>query len=215
MLVAAPSCLLLESLLSPLTSSSTAADVRAISAHESRFVVSVILGVVGTLVLLPALWGLLSRTVERAPVISRLAAALVAVGLPAWVAMRMGSAVELQGIRDRLGVGTTAHLLDHLEANPIAAVIVSLFLLGTLIGTLATGVAGWRAGYPRPAAVLVMLFPVADMALDGVAPEWLAFLVLAVGLIWIATATERPPASAEEALAVAHDVPEHAVDESR
>jgi hypothetical protein len=191
LLVVGALCDTLESVLSPLTSSTTYADLTAISHHEDRFVLSVLIGVAGTAILLPALLGLAARTLPAAPVASRLAAGLVCLGLPAFMAIRMGQAVELQGLRDGLPRHRTADLVDHLSSNPVGAPIVAFFLAGTVVGLIALAVAVWRAGLPRPAAVLLGAFGIVDMALEGAVPSWGTHLVLLLGLGWVAVALVR------------------------
>jgi hypothetical protein len=186
----------LEQVVSPLTSSTTYADTIAISQHQTRFVVSVLIGVAATLLFLPGLLGLMARTVGRAPIASRIAAVLVCLGFPSFMGIRLGQAIELQGIRDNLPNRTTAHLVDHLNSNPIGVTIVVCFLLGTVLGVLVLGVAMWRAGLPRVAAVLVAAFGVVDMSTEGVVPGWLVHLMLVVGFGLTAMALVRPGAAA-------------------
>lgn len=185
-LVLAAACDLLESVISPLTDSTTAADVSAISAHQGRFVLSVLIGLVGTLAYLPGLLGLAAITVRRAPWASRIAAGLALVGLAGWVGIRLGQAVELQGIRDGLPRSTTAGLIDHLGGNPIGSPITLVFLVGTILGMIAFGVAVWRAGLPKPAAVLLVLFPFADTGLEGFGVSPYAHALPLVAFTWIA-----------------------------
>jgi len=206
LLVVAAALDTLEQVLSPLTSSSTRADVLAISQHQARFEVSVLVGVLATALFLPGLLGLAARTAERAPVASRIAAGLFCLGFPGFMAIRLGQAFELQGVRDDLPPSTTAHLVDHVSSNPIGMPILIFFLAGTVLGILALGVAAWRAGLPRPAAVLVAAFGIVDNVTEGVVPGWLSHLVLLVGLGWIAVAlvqSERTSESAEPQVRVA------------
>jgi hypothetical protein len=140
---------------------------------------------------LPALLGLLSRTAGRAPIASRVGAVLVLLGLPSFMGIRLGQALELQGPRDGLTAARTGHLLDHLGENAIGAPIVAMFLAGTVLGLIAVAVAVWRAGLPRPAAVLIGVFGVADLVLEGVVPGWLVHAVLLVGLSWVAITLVR------------------------
>lgn len=195
----------LEQVISPLTSSTTYADITAISQHQTRFVVSVLIGVAATLMFLPGILGLTARTVGRAPVASRLAAALVCVGFPAFMGIRLGQAIELQGVRDHLPTRTTANLVDHLNSNPIGVPIVACFLVGTVLGVLVLGVALWRAGLPRVGAALIAAFGVVDMSTEGVVPGWLVHLMLVVGFGQIALAllrSEAAPSTRHEAAAV-------------
>lgn len=191
LLVVAAVCDTLEQVLSPLTGGTTYDDLTAIAHHEGRFVLSVLVGMVGTLLFVPGLLGLTARTVHRAPVASRIAAALVCVGFPGFVGVRMGQAAELQAVRDGLPARSTADLVDHLSANPIGAVIVGCFLVGTVVGVVVLAVAVWRAGLPRVAVVLVGAFGIADMVTEGTVPGWISHLLLVAGLGWIAVALVR------------------------
>lgn len=191
LLVGAAALVTLEQVVSPLVSTSTRADVIAISHHETRFVISVLIGIAATLMFLPGFLGLAARTVGRAPVASRVAAGLLCVGLPGFMAIRLGQAIELQGVRDGLPSTTTANLIDHLGSNPLGIVVVVCFVGGTVVGLISLGVAAWRAGLPRPAAALVATFGVIDNVTEGVVPGWFSHLLLLVGLAWISVALLR------------------------
>jgi hypothetical protein len=189
----------LEQVISPLTSSTTYADVTAISQHQARFVASVLIGVAATLMFLPGILGLTARTVGRAPVASRIAAALICLGFPSFMGIRLGQAIELQGVRDGLSTRATANLVDHLNSNPIGILIVACFLVGTVVGVLVLGVAVWRAGLPRLGASLIAAFGVVDMSTEGVVPGWLVHLMLVVGFGVIALAlVQRQAVSAAQ-----------------
>jgi hypothetical protein len=189
LLVAAPLCEVIEAAISPLTDSTTTADLLAIRAHEGRFVASVLFGLAGTLLVLPAILGLTAVTVRRSPWPSRVAAASASLGLMGFAGIRLGQGIELQGLRDGLPVRQVAGLLDHQYANPIGAPLVTLFLVGTAVGMVALGVVIWRAGLPRPAALLVALFPLADQGLEVLgsnAGGVIAHAALLAGLGWVA-----------------------------
>lgn len=181
----------LEQVISPLTSSTTYADLTAISQHQTRFVISSLIGIIATLMFLPGILGLTARTVGRAPVASRFAAALVCLGFPCFMGIRLGQGIELQGVRDKLPTRITANLVDHLNTNPIGAPIVACFLIGTVLGVLVLGVALWRAGLPRFGSALIATFGVVDMSTEGVVPGWLVHLMLVVGFSQIALALLR------------------------
>ncbi len=198
LLVVAPLCEVVEAVLSPLPSSGTRADLVAIRAHEGQFVVSVLVGLLGTLLLLPAILGLAARTVGRSPWASRVAAGLAVPGLMGFAGIRLGQGIELQGIRDGVPLGQVAGLLDHQSANPVGAPLVILFLAGTAVGLVALAAAVWRAGLPRPAAVLIGVFPFADQALEqlGTATGVVAHALLLVGFAWVAVSLTRGRATA-------------------
>lgn len=185
LLVIAALCDTLEPLIQPLSGATTEADLGVIAAHQDAFVASKLIGMVGTLVFLPALLGLLQHTVARAPIASRITAFFVVVGFPAFMGIRFGSAIELQSVRDGLPHSEIGTLFDDLGSNPLASSILGLFLVGTLLGMIALGVTLWRSGFPRVAAVLVAVFPIVDMGTEGHLPGWLSHLVLLVGVMLV------------------------------
>jgi hypothetical protein len=198
LLIAAPSTEFVETLLSPLDGESTAEEVRAISMHQSIFVVSVLLGIVATVLYVPAFVGLASVTWERSRKLSAAAGSLVVVAMLGFMGVRMGQGVELQGIRDGLGVERTARLIDGLAANPIGGVIVGLFLGGTVVGLTCMAIAVWRSHVaPWPAALLLLAFPFVDELLPDRVGTIVAHGLLLIGLAWIGLAQLRAIRSAD------------------
>jgi hypothetical protein len=105
----------------------------------------------------------------------------------------MAQAVELQGIRDGLGVGQVARLVDGLSTNPIGAVMLVMFLGGTVLGVVCLAVAMWRARVaPRPAVVLFLAFPFVDLLVRGEMGVVVSHTVLLAGLGWIGLTLMRP-----------------------
>ncbi len=194
-LVAAPLCEVVEAVLSPLSGTTTTADLEGIAAHQPTFVVSVLVGLVGTALYVPAFLGLLRRTAARSPRLSLVASVLVVASMLGFAGVRMGQAAELQAVREGLPTSQAAALVDHLSANPVGAVLLVMFLGGTVVGMLLLAAAVWRSGrFPRPAVVLLVLFPFVDLALAGHVGAVVSHLLLLVGLTWIAVrllATER------------------------
>jgi hypothetical protein len=194
-LVAAPVCEVIEAVLSPLAGTSTTADLDGIAAHQSAFVASVLVGLLGTALYVPAFLGLLRRTAARRPRLSLVASVLVVASMLGFAGVRMAQAVELQVTRDRLPSAQAAALVDHLSANPIGGVLLVMFLGGSVLGMVCLAVALWRSGgFPRPAVVLLVLFPFVDLAAPGHVGTIASHVVLLVGLTWIAVrllATER------------------------
>lgn len=199
LLVAAPLCEVLEAALSPLTSSTTHADLVAIAGNEQQFVTSVLFGMVGTFLMLPAILGIAATTVRRAPWASRVAASLAVTGLMGFAGIRLGQGVELQGVRDGVPLGQVAGLLDHQSGNPIGGPMVMLFLAGTVLGMLALAMAVWRGGLPRPAAVLIAVFPFADQGLEqlGAVSGVLAHALLLLAFSWVAVSLVRGTSTTE------------------
>jgi hypothetical protein len=129
-------------------------------------------------------------------VLSRIAAALVVVGMLGFFGIRLGQAVELQGIRDGVATRTTAGLIDHLSGNPVGLPIMALFLGGTVLGMFVLAAATWRAGLPKPAAVMLAVFPLADIGLESAGGTIASHLVLLAGLGWLGLHLAREPRTA-------------------
>lgn len=200
-LVLAPILEVAEALLSPLKGTSTAADLRGIDGHQGLFVVSVLLGLLATLIYVPAFLGLATRCVAAAPVAARLGAAFAVWSMMGFMGVRMAQAVELQAVRDGLDRGDTARLLDHLVSNPLGAPSLILLLAGSAVGLVALAVAGWRAGLPRPALVLVAVFPFLDLALPSQTGTIASHVALLAGLVWLAVALTEQRGARNERIA--------------
>ena len=198
-LVLAPLCEVVEALLSPLRGTSTAADLRGIDAHQGLFVISVLVGLVATLLYVPAFLGLATRCLVAAPVAARVGVAFAVWSMLGFMGVRMAQAVELQAVRDGLDRGETVRLMDHLVTNPIGAPSLVLLLAGSAVGLVALAVAGWRAGLPRPALLLVAVFPFLDLALPSQTGTVASHVALLAGLGWLAVALAREAGPARRA----------------
>ena len=120
--------------------------------------------------------------------------------ISSFVGVRATQAVELQLARSPLPPEQAASILDHAFTTPIGAVIVVLFLGGAFVGLVAMCVAVWRAGLPRPAALLLALFQPVDLVASSHWGTVLSHAVLLAGLGWIAVrlwrGTLRAPSAA-------------------
>lgn len=95
----------------------------------------------------------------------------------------------------RIDRPVAAKLIEHSFTTAVGAPLLVLFLAGTAIGVIVLAVATWRAGFPRPAVVLLVLFPVVDSVAKGHAGTVASHVVLLIALGWFATAL-RPLALA-------------------
>jgi hypothetical protein len=197
-LIAAPLCEVVEALFSPLKGTSTAADVRAISLHQSAFVASVLIGLAGTVLYVPAFVGLAARAVDRSRTLALVGGALAVLSMLGFAGVRMGQAVELQGVRQGLPDAQLARLVDGLSSNPIGATLLVMFLGGSVVGVVCLAVAVWRAHLaPWPAAVLFLVFPIVDLlAPPSELGTVVSHVVLLAGLGWIGVAQLRDRAVA-------------------
>jgi hypothetical protein len=192
LLVAAPLAEVVESLLSPLTDGSTADDLRAIAAHQSVFVVSVLVGTLATVLYVPAFVGLARLTWERSRVLSAVGGAIAVLSMLGFMGVRMLQAFELEAVRRHLPVGSAARLVDGAGTNTIGGVLTAVFLGGSVVGVVCIAVAVWRARLaPVPAAVLLVAFPFVDLLAPGHLGTVVSHAVLLVALGWIGLSLAR------------------------
>lgn len=188
LLVAAGAGDLAEALLSPLDGSSTLKDLEAIAAHQGRFEVSVVIGLVATVLFLPGLLGLANAflgTSRRAAVV---AGWLLTGAMAGFLAIRLGQSVELASVQTGGNAHDMAAAVDKTSSNVIGLPILVMFLGGALVGLVLLAVAAWRAGMPRGACVLLAVF----QPIDFVMPQHpfplgcVSHALLLVALVWIA-----------------------------
>jgi hypothetical protein len=187
-LVAAPVLELVEAVSSPLKDTSTAADLVAIDAHRGVFVFSVLVGLAATALYVPAFLGLARACADRSPVAARVGGAVALVAMLGFTGVRALQAVELETVRQSMSAHQGAKLVDGFAGNPLGVVFLGAFLGGSVVGTIALAVASWRAGLPRPAAVLLAAFPVVDLLARGHTGTIGSHAVLLVALTWFALA---------------------------
>ena len=192
-LVLAPLLEVVEQILSPLTGASTRADVLAAAGHQAMFNGAVLVGAVATVLYVPALVGLGTRCVAHSPVAARLGAAASVVCMTGFMAVRAVQAFEPRAVGAGQTADATAHLVDHLSTNPIGVVALVMFLGGSIVALVALAVAAWRAGLPRPAAVMLGIFPFLDLALSGHAATTATHVLLLVALAWLARGLMSSP----------------------
>lgn len=191
-LVLAPTAELVEQVLSPLKGTSTAADLAAIEAHRGAFTVSVLIGLLATVAYVPAFTGLALTCLPHSRAAARVGGSLAVVSMLGFSGVRMLQAVVLQAVDDGMDHHLAAQLIDHTSTGPIGAVLLVMFLGGTAVGVLALAVASWRAKLPRPAVVLLVLFPFIDLAAPGHLGSVVSHTVLLVALGWLAYAAAMP-----------------------
>ena len=189
LLVAAPLFELAETLLSPLKDGSTGSELGLIAAHQGRFEVSVLLGMVAVLLFVPTFLGLANSCVARTPRLATFAGWTAATSMLGFFGVRGIQAVQLAMVQNGLDHARAGRIIDHSSANPLGILVLLVFLGGTVVGVISLGVATWRAGLPRAAAVLLVLFPFLDNGPPlGHLGTVLAHGVLLVSLTWFATA---------------------------
>lgn len=195
LLVLATIAEIIEEALSPLKDTTTSADLGAIASHTERFEVSVLIGMVGTLLFIPGFLGLANICAARTPRWARISGWLMVAVMVAFAAVRMSQAVELQTVRDGIPRGTSAHLIEHIFLNPIGLPLAIIFLAGQVVGLILLGVTVWRAGFSRVAAVLLGVFPVADKVSEtvvGAHGPVISHTLLLLALATIARTLFRP-----------------------
>jgi hypothetical protein len=192
-LILAPALEVVEQVLSPLRGGSTGADMTTIADNRTTFTVSLLLGILATALLVPALAGLATACLDRTPRLARASAAVCVLSMLGFFAVRMVQGVELQLVQDGVARGTAASLVDHVASNAVGGSILIAFLGGSIVGLGLLAAACWRAGLPKAAAVALGMFPVLDLVLVGHAGTIVSHLVLLGATTWLATALLRGP----------------------
>ncbi|WP_375400006.1 hypothetical protein [uncultured Amnibacterium sp.] len=191
-LIAAPLLEVVEALISPLANGTTEQDIASIATSPTRFVVSVLIGTLGTFLLLPALLGLARRASTRSPKLAFAAAIAGGTLALTFSGIRLGQAAELAAATGGLSPSAAAHQFDQLTGNAIGATFLTLFLVSNIVGVVLLGIALWRSRLvPIPAIVLFLLFPVLDFALPTHFGAAASHLVLTISFTWMAIALLR------------------------
>ena len=191
-LIAAPLAETIEQVLSPLTGGTTADDLAAIAAAPGRFMASVLIGLLGTALLLPALLGLARRGSDRSPVLALLAAIAIGASSLGFAGVRMAQGFEYALARSGMPRADAAALFDAGTGTVVALALTVAFLGGTVVGTVLLAIALWRSHrVPIGALVLLLLFPLVDLALPARPGPVISHLVLLASFIWIAIALLR------------------------
>lgn len=186
-LVAAPLLEVIESAISPLAATNTRSDLAAIASHRSAFVVSLAFGIPSTLLMVVALLGLARLAWLRHERLGLLTAVLLVASMGGFLSIRLAQVFELQLSDSRLPLEQAAALFDSATAQPLAMIMIVLFLGGSMVGLPLLAVLLWRSSrVPRLAAVLVGAFPILDWGLQGHWGTLAAHALLLLGLSSIA-----------------------------
>ncbi|MCK0113641.1 hypothetical protein MWU75_15955 [Ornithinimicrobium sp. F0845] len=189
-LVLAPLLQVAEVAISPL-GGDTFGQFEAIAAHESAFVISVLLGLAATVLYVPAFVGLAHAVAQRSPVLALVAALLSICSMVGFGGVRAVQGVQLELTQGAIDRDDAVALLDG--ANPIMAAVLVLFMAGTLVGLITLVIAVWRSGrFPKAPLVMVLAFVLFDMVggpLSGGAGSTLvpvtSHLFFLAGLGWL------------------------------
>lgn len=186
-LVAAPLAEVVEAVLSPLTGGSTADDLGAIAGAPGRFTASVLVGLLGTVLLLPALLGLARRASDRSPALALVAAGAIVVSLLGFAGVRMGQAFELGLATGPLSQADAAAAFEASIGTPMGATLTVMFLAGNVVGVIVLAIALWRSHrVPIGSIVLFLLFPIADLAVPGHLGPIVSHVILLGAFAWMA-----------------------------
>lgn len=196
LLVLAPLGELVEAFLSPLDGSSTVRDLDAIAAHQSMYVLSAGIGLVATVLYVPAFVGLAATLAGRSPRLATWAGWLAVYSMAGFFAVRFGQAIELSAVREHLDHASFARVIDGTAGTWLGAPVLVMFLLGAFSALVLFAVAGWRAGMPKVACILLGCFQVVDLGMPERFPLGeVSHVLLAVALGWFALALTRDQVS--------------------
>jgi hypothetical protein len=191
-LIGAPLAETVEQALSPLTGGSTADDLAAIAASPDRFTASVLIGLVGTALLLPSLLGLARRGSDRSPTLALLATIAIVLSSLGFAGVRMAQGFEYALATGGMSLPEAAAQFDAGVSTPVGIAMTTAFLGGTLVGVILLAVALWRSRrVPVAAIILLLLFPVVDLAVPMRPGPIVSHLILLAAFTWFAVALLR------------------------
>jgi hypothetical protein len=167
------------------------------AAHPGAQRLVVWLGLVAVLTLLPGALAAIRLLRRYTPLLATWIAALLVPGYLGMTALIAADAGTLGAIDLGLPAGQVAELSDATFAVPTMTILVLLFVVGHIAGTLLLGIAAFRARLmPRPVAVAMAVSQFVHLA--AVIGGWpvvdlLAWTTTAVGMAFLARVVLRTP----------------------
>ena len=167
------------------------------AAHPGAQRLVVWLGLVAVLTLLPGALAAIRLLRRYTPLLATWIAALLVPGYLGMTALIVADAGTLGAIDLGLPAGQVTELSDATFAVPTMTILVLLFVVGHIVGTLLLGVAAFRARLmPRPVAGALAVSQFVHLA--AVIGGWpvvdlLAWTTTAVGMAFLARVVLRTP----------------------
>jgi hypothetical protein len=167
------------------------------AAHPGAQRLVVWLGLVAVLTLLPGALAAIRLLRRYTPLLATWIAALLVPGYLGMTALIAADAGTLGAIDLGLPAGQVTELSDATFAVPTMTILVLLFVVGHIAGTLLLGIAAFRARLmPRPVAVAMAVSQFVHLA--AVIGGWpvvdlLAWTTTAVGMAFLARVVLRTP----------------------
>ena len=167
------------------------------AAHPGAQRLVVWLGLVAVLTLLPGALAAIRLLRRYTPLLATWIAALLVPGYLGMTALIVADAGTLGAIDLRLPAGQVTELSDATFAVPTMTILVLLFVVGHIVGTLLLGIAAFRARLmPRPVAGALAVSQFVHLA--AVIGGWpvvdlLAWTTTAVGMAFLARVVLRTP----------------------
>jgi hypothetical protein len=162
-LLLAPVLFAAAEMVGPETSGDASAQLAAYASHRGAQLASVLLGIGSFMLFLPALFGLLQQVRRRGVVYAHVAAVMVVYAAVANAALFGVNLMFWEMAKPGLDRTAMAALLDGLQHEKVGVpLLLGHYMLA--FGFILLGIGLWRASLtPRWAALLVILFPVADI----------------------------------------------------
>ena len=182
-LIGAPLLLLLSALAGPHLSDDGPTHLSQIAGHESGFVASRYLLLIGIWVLVPGLIGLWSLFRDASARLGQVGAGLVLIGWISSIAFFGLGAYEYEAAQPGLDRGLMGRLVENVnESAMMIPFIVVTFVVGIAIGSLIVAWTLWRRRLASPwVAAALVVWTLLDIAADSVALSAVAFAFLLAG----------------------------------
>lgn len=195
-LIGAPALFIVQGLTEPKSSDDVRTQLGYVAHHAGGTRVSIVAGLIGSVLLIPALLFLVRLASDRMARVADIGGGLAIAGTVAFAALWGVDAVQL-GIATS-GIDTSQAVMATKAANATLPfkVILVLYMVGLTLGLLTLAVALWRSrAVPRLVVVAVVAFVVANVAQQAT----VGAAIMLAGLGWVAIKAlpgERAPRSA-------------------
>lgn len=157
-LIAGPTLFLIATLVSPAWSDDTAAYLEEVADNEAAHVVSGLIFLLGALLLIAGMFGVIRLFRERRVNLGQIAAGMIIIGVIASTSFYAIGVTEIAMVDSAADRDEMVALSERAEESAGAVVIILLFLIGIVLGSLLLAFALWRRRVVPPwvPAVLVV-----------------------------------------------------------
>lgn len=194
-LVLGPLAILVEHLLlDPLSADENAAQLALVAAHQPQYVAGNLAGLVGAVLLVPAVLGVVALVRGKGAGLANSAGALLVIACVATGGVMTAGLLMARMADPGADRAQMAALLDRFTASAPGIVVVAAFVGGIAFGLWLLAAALWRSRLvPAWVPIVLALVPLLDLVLSGEVVGAVAWIALLVAFGSIALTLVRHP----------------------